>query len=395
MRRATILPVVFIALAVMACTLTSAKEQSELQELKVPGPTEAATVVVEPVEPIAVEEALQTDIVTDPDVFQADLLQAVSDRNFDAFEPLMGSAFSLGYWQSEGGIISTGDAINLMRDDLLSGTNPVTSDPGIDPGSVVNDDIVNYSPGMVRAIFSTGWGESGEDEAILFIASEENTGALYWQGLLYARGGFGASTAPVLAAAEPTEAPPPVQQQVAHGDLIYEHDFRSGWLETDVENGTMKHIPEGYQFAVVEQALWTFTTKTKQGAFYAELEATPGQCPSGQGNYGLLFHFQDDTHYRLFVVWCSGLYSLFQREVSNSIFTISEGNLPAGIDASTGQHKLAVHAEDNVLRLYVDDYLVTTQGVSNMPVGDFGPYAETTGGFPMTVVFNRIAIYQP
>jgi hypothetical protein len=161
----------------------------------------------------------------------------------------------------------------------------------------------------------------------------------------------------------------------------------------DVENGTTALVPGGYQMDVVEQALWAYTGSVNAAEFYAELEVTPGACPTGQGAYGLVFHRRDDVRYRFFLVWCSGLYSLFQRETASRVSTLGEGSLPDGLDPSGGTHVLGIRVLNNTISLYVDNYLLGNFGALDIPAGDIGPYAETKGG-PISVLFSRLAVYQ-
>src|SRR5436309_3489868 len=64
------------------------------------------------------------------------------------------------------------------------------------------------------------------------------------------------------------------------------------------------------------------------------------------------------------------------------------------IDPTTGEHKVGVLAQGTNLTLYVDDYRVNAVGVSDMPSGDVGPYAETTGPETISVLFTHLIVYQ-
>jgi hypothetical protein len=179
-----------------------------------------------------------------------------------------------------------------------------------------------------------------------------------------------------------------------YGELIYETDFSRDWPNEEYEGfGSMAASSSGYEVYVIYQALWPISLEIEEKKFYAELVAKPTQCPKGQAFYGLLFHYRNDTRYRVFVVTCSGKYAVFERVEQNRSVTIADGKLPGDIDASGGKHRLGVYAGDNVLNLYVDNYPIANVGVSDMFKGDMGPYVETTGA-PITVLFKRLSVYK-
>lgn len=180
-----------------------------------------------------------------------------------------------------------------------------------------------------------------------------------------------------------------------YGAVIYETDFSTGWDDQVLEGfGTMKAVDGGYEIHTTYQGLWMNTTLLSLSEFYAEVTAYPTQCPKKQAFYGMVFHYRDASHLRFFVVTCSGLYAVFEREVTNRAVTLAKGDLPGGIDPSGGTHRLGMRASKNLLAFYVDDYEVANIGVPTMPDGDIGPYVETTGA-PATVLFSRLAVYQP
>jgi hypothetical protein len=251
---------------------------------------------------------------------------------------------------------------------------------------------------VVRALFSTGWGAENSDQAIVYI-SASGSGALYFSGLLYARGGFPNATASAGdqgTVPTPTTAAAPTPNAAPHGPTLYQTDFRAGWAIFDAENVRSGHIEDGYRFEVSGSfAGWAYSTRVNQSEFYAEITVRAEECPQGQGAYGLVFQYEDDTHFRFLVVWCSGLYSLFQRTEGNRATRLEEASLPTGIDPTTGEHRIGVLALNNVLTLYVDDIRLAAIGVSEMPAGDVGPYAETTGSQAISVVFGGLSVYQP
>jgi len=160
-----------------------------------------------------------------------------------------------------------------------------------------------------------------------------------------------------------------------------------------MDNGNSSLVPEGYQINANQYALWVYTTRVRTDSFYAEAVATPTLCPTGQGAYGLLFHFQDDNHFRSLVVTCSGRYSLLDRTGPNSTTTLSEGTLPPDINPSIGEHVISVRAFGNALNLYMDYLpLDTIEDIAEMPTGDIGLYVQTIDS-PISVIFSRLSVF--
>ena len=226
-------------------------------------------------------------------------------------------------------------------------------------------------------------------------------GSFYFGGVIYARGGF----ANVQAIATPTIAQVPSTQPVvatlepspaSHGPSIYHTDFLSGWAIFDELQVHTSHTGDGYLINVQGPwAGWTYTTRLHESNFYAEITAHPSECPSGQGTYGLVFHYEDESHFRAFVVWCSGLFSAFERTEASRANLLIEGALPQGLDISMGDHRIGVLANNNTLKFFVDDYEIGHIGMAEFPAGDIGPYVESTGSQPISILFTDLNIYSP
>ncbi len=190
-----------------------------------------------------------------------------------------------------------------------------------------------------------------------------------------------------------TSTAPSIPARPPAGVLLYETTFQTGWPVLDMDNGNSSLVPEGYQINANQYALWVYTTRVRTDSFYAEAVATPTLCPTGQGAYGLLFHFQDDNHFRSLVVTCSGRYSLLDRTGPNSTTTLSEGTLPPDINPSIGEHVISVRAFGNALNLYMDYLpLDTIEDIAEMPTGDIGLYVQTIDS-PISVIFSRLSVF--
>ncbi len=178
------------------------------------------------------------------------------------------------------------------------------------------------------------------------------------------------------------------------GSVLYETDFSIGWPILEIDNGSTQPRSDGYLMDVAEYGLWAYTTQAGYSAFYVEVEAVPQQCPSGQGSYGVMFHYVSDTSFRVLIVTCSGRYVLFERTSDVRAKVMAEDVLPDPVRPGSGTHRVGVLSSDGKLTLYVDDYLVSSVTVVTMPAGDVGPYVETTGA-PISVLFTRLAVYAP
>jgi hypothetical protein len=121
--------------------------------------------------------------------FEQVLVEALNARNYDLLKTLMGDSFLIGYWLSEGTSNTPEQAIEQLRMNLLNSSAAIVADPnkdmvallGTDPITIVGPDVIEASP-----LFTSGWGAEGKDEAILFIAKQQD-GSLYWHGLLFAK----------------------------------------------------------------------------------------------------------------------------------------------------------------------------------------------------------------
>ncbi len=198
-----------------------------------------------------------------------------------------------------------------------------------------------------------------------------------------------ASPAPTIAASEkPSPAP--------RGTSVYQSDFQSGWAIFDELQVSSSHTIDGYMMNVHGPwAGWAYTTRLSRNEFYAEITARPSECPSGQGTYGLLFHYVDPSHFRAFVVWCSGLFSAFQRTETNRAALLVEGALPQVLDVSSGDHRIGVLSHNNTITFFVDEYQVGQINVTETLPGDIGPYVESTGSQTTSILFTDLNVYSP
>ena len=145
----------------------------------------------------------------DVELFKQSLVEALNGRDYGRLQAFMDSSFLVGYWLSEGGANTPGQAIELMQRSLLASSSPVSADArmnladmlGTDPYTILGAQVIEASP-----LFTSGWGPEGRDEAILFVARRPN-GELYWHGFLFAKDGF-AQSGPIVLPVTPVPTQP-------------------------------------------------------------------------------------------------------------------------------------------------------------------------------------------
>jgi hypothetical protein len=123
----------------------------------------------------------------------AALTKALDERDWAALQAQMGDQFIIGYWRSEGVTLSPQEAIEQLQTNLVSAdaTLTYTTDesqfPSLD--GILLESTWGPDVNVVQSIFSQGWGQDGEGEAILAVAAQPD-GSTYWYGMIYAPAGF-------------------------------------------------------------------------------------------------------------------------------------------------------------------------------------------------------------
>jgi hypothetical protein len=129
-----------------------------------------------------------------PTALACTIQKALLTRDIAALETLMTNPFTIGYWQSEGRIGSPAEITEeLDQYRLPADTSGLTFTVdreqfpymyGMPPENMFGPDF-----NVALVIYSQGWGQDGQDEAILLI-TENTTGEYYWHGMIYAGQGF-------------------------------------------------------------------------------------------------------------------------------------------------------------------------------------------------------------
>jgi hypothetical protein len=383
-----ILPLI---LSILACTST------EIQ----PSPTSPPVVAPELEASLTATLVLATQVPTptpDSAAFELNLRSALKSKDFAQLEKQMGNAFLIQFVDGASGMITITDAVTILRESLLAGAASVVIDETLDARSVTNADLTSMSFNVEQALFSRGWGENAGDHALILIARDVNSEP-YFAGLIYARGGFAgiaAATSPATATDEAFSPTPVAAAPAPRGASVYVSDFRQGWWEHEENNVKSIHTAGGYAITVGNgpNAGWSFTTRTQRSEFYAEITTEVRECPSLESAYGLLFHYTDDSHFRFFMIWCDGKYSLMERTATSTAAVLIEGVLPNAIDAASGQNRIGILAQDGTIALYVNDIRTGAIAVPTMPIGDIGPYVQTLEHETISVLFTQLTIYE-
>ncbi len=124
--------------------------------------------------------------------FGQTLVDALNARNFDTVKVMMDQSLIFAFWQSQGTSYTPDQAVEQLQTNYL-GTTPLTADANKDLNALLNGtdpySIVGLDPNKSQALFVSGWGLDGKDEAILY-STKLADGSLYWHSVLIAKGGF-------------------------------------------------------------------------------------------------------------------------------------------------------------------------------------------------------------
>jgi hypothetical protein len=128
---------------------------------------------------------------TSGDQFTSELLGALAGpRDYPGMTRFMGQSWEILTFRGNGEQLAPADAVAQMESWLLPAENIFTYEFGVDIAAKIGQDPMEFYQGnATEFVFTTGWGEDGGDEAIIVI-NEDASGQPFWQGILYAPGGF-------------------------------------------------------------------------------------------------------------------------------------------------------------------------------------------------------------
>lgn len=123
--------------------------------------------------------------------FSSDLLSALaSPRDYAGLTAFMSDSWEVLIFRGNGEQYAPADAAAQMESYLLPPDNIFAYDEDADVAALLGQDPMEFYRGNATGfVFTTGWGEDGQDEAILVI-NQDATGRYFWQGILYSPGGF-------------------------------------------------------------------------------------------------------------------------------------------------------------------------------------------------------------
>jgi hypothetical protein len=134
----------------------------------------------------------------DLESFVIQLIEALDAKDFAALQSLMGDPFIFGFWLGEGASYTPEQAVEQLRTNYLGTDTDVVVDRDLNLSEILGGADPQTIAGPVpiaSAFFVDGWGLTGEDEAIIFIARSDD-GSYYWHSALVAGGGFSAQGLP-------------------------------------------------------------------------------------------------------------------------------------------------------------------------------------------------------
>jgi len=116
--------------------------------------------------------------------------------NYYPFSYMIGNPFVIGYWRSEGVILPREEAFTQLQDNYFPSPDEgvFISDPALFPNldGMPLENMWGPDVTVAANLYSKGWGQDGQGEAILSVARCDRDGSYgyYWYGMLYAMGGF-------------------------------------------------------------------------------------------------------------------------------------------------------------------------------------------------------------
>jgi hypothetical protein len=202
--------------------------------------------------------------------FAQSIVDTLNARNFETAKAMMSQTFNFGYWESQGVSSTPDQAIESLRMNHL-GATPLTSDAAKDLTTLLGGlnpyTIMGLDPAKSQALYVSGWGADGKQEAILY-ATGRADGSLYWYGVLVAPYGFVHPTSTPT----PTPTSPPVALTgpyavfgVAPGDVL---NIRS---QAGIGNPQLGSFP-----ANAVNIMRTGPTASADGATWVEVQNPAG-----------------------------------------------------------------------------------------------------------------------
>jgi hypothetical protein len=127
-----------------------------------------------------------------PAAFMQGVVDALNAKNFTAAKNMMDTSFMMAFWQSQGTAYPPDAAVQQLGSYI--GPNTILSaDPNKDLNALLDGSnpysAMGLDPARSQALFVSGLGADGNDEAILYGTRRQDE-SLYFYGVLIAPGGF-------------------------------------------------------------------------------------------------------------------------------------------------------------------------------------------------------------
>ncbi len=130
---------------------------------------------------------LAPEVLADLDKFQTALERAVMRHNGDMMLAAMGQSIWIVQWNDYANEWASEDAVNELLNNHMTLQVGIKFDHEQDITALLggNDPLTLWGPDVkaVRAVYSSGWGLAGTDEAVLIIAQHPD-GTYYWDTIL-------------------------------------------------------------------------------------------------------------------------------------------------------------------------------------------------------------------
>jgi hypothetical protein len=140
-------------------------------------------------------QATAAEPTTELAAFERQLISFIMSEDLAQTQILMDETFSFVLWGSEGYEVSSDEATEQLQQNYLFSGQTIDFEVEVPdlsnvlgPQSIVS--VWDPAKNPVDALFSTGWGSDGQDEAFLIIIQKPD-GSYAWDGIILASGSYG------------------------------------------------------------------------------------------------------------------------------------------------------------------------------------------------------------
>jgi len=173
------------------------------------------------------------------------------------------------------------------------------------------------------------------------------------------------------------------------------------WLFDDFKSETSRwtfSAPEGINLHTEGALIAEFTALTTQPAFaltegpannfVLEIAGTP-RANANDIAYGLVFGWQDETHYSAVLVNGNGYAEAYQQNGAERVVWFEWQQWPHAV---SGDNRVRVEVEDGRVVARVNDEWLTEAALTTPPAGKMGVIAHTAGA-PGGIIFSWVKVW--